>query len=45
MIMTEKGIKKMFDRYAMEKIFEINTIKSLTFVARYNIMQLATKVR
>ena len=38
MIITDKAIKKMFDRYAMEKIFEINTIKSLTFVARYNIM-------
>nr|DAP18611.1 MAG TPA: hypothetical protein [Caudoviricetes sp.] len=38
MIITDKAIKKIFDSYAMEKIFEINIINSLTFVARYNIM-------
>lgn len=33
MIITDKAIKKIFDRYAMEKILEINIIKSLTFYA------------
>ena len=33
MIITDKAIKKMFDRYTMEKIFEINIINSLTFHA------------